>query len=47
VKTGRQAQTAPAKAAKQNGHEGAKTAGGVNLRLKDKHDDLDGEFERY
>jgi methyl-accepting chemotaxis protein len=28
---------------------GAKTAGGggVNLRLKDKHDELDGEFERY
>jgi len=25
---------------------GAKT-GGVNLRLKDKHDELDGEFERY
>jgi methyl-accepting chemotaxis protein len=22
-------------------------AGGVNLRLKDKHDELDGEFERY
>jgi hypothetical protein len=21
--------------------------GGVNLRLKDKHDELDGEFERY
>jgi methyl-accepting chemotaxis protein len=21
--------------------------GGVNLRLNDKHDDLDGEFERY
>ncbi|MGD0732837.1 MAG: methyl-accepting chemotaxis protein [Terracidiphilus sp.] len=27
---------------------GAKSSsGGVNLRLKDKHDDLDGEFERY
>jgi methyl-accepting chemotaxis protein len=25
----------------------AKTAGGVHLHLKDKHDDLDGEFERY
>jgi hypothetical protein len=22
-------------------------AGGVSLRLKDRHDDLDGEFERY
>ena len=26
---------------------GAKPGGGVNLRLKDKHDELDGEFERY
>jgi methyl-accepting chemotaxis protein len=26
---------------------GAKAAGGVSLRLKDKHDNLDGEFERY
>jgi methyl-accepting chemotaxis protein len=26
---------------------GAKTAGGVHLHLKDKHDELDGEFERY
>jgi len=26
---------------------GVKAGGGVNLRLKDKHDDLDGEFERY
>ncbi|MGB7984893.1 MAG: methyl-accepting chemotaxis protein [Terracidiphilus sp.] len=25
----------------------AKPAGGVNLRLKDKHDELDGEFERF
>ncbi|MGD0096906.1 MAG: hypothetical protein ABSB60_10445, partial [Terracidiphilus sp.] len=25
----------------------AKTGGGVNLRLKEKHDELDGEFERY
>jgi methyl-accepting chemotaxis protein len=25
----------------------AKAGGGVNLRLKDKHDELDGEFERY
>src|SRR5271157_3405181 len=29
-----------------HGASGAK-AGGVNLRLKDKHDELDGEFERY
>ncbi|MGA2349885.1 MAG: methyl-accepting chemotaxis protein [Terracidiphilus sp.] len=34
--------------AKPAGHTsvGAK-AGGVNLRLKDKHDELDGDFERY
>jgi methyl-accepting chemotaxis protein len=32
--------------AKPTGSSGAK-AGGVNLRLKDKHDELDGEFERY
>ena len=25
----------------------AKSSGGVNLRLKDKHDELDGEFERF
>ena len=40
------------KGVKPNGHAasaGAKTAtkGGVSLRLNDKHDDLDGEFERY
>jgi methyl-accepting chemotaxis protein len=45
-------QAAPARAAKPNGN--AALAGqrgtmksGVNLRLKDKHDELDGEFERY
>ena len=52
ARAGRQVQAAPARAAKQNGHgsaSGAKVAakGGVSLRLKDKHDDLDGEFERY
>jgi len=50
VKAGRQVQEAPAKAARPNGHassNGVKAGGGVNLRLKDKHDDLDGEFERY
>jgi methyl-accepting chemotaxis protein len=47
AKTGRQAQASPARAAKPNGHAAAKTVGGVSLRLKDKHDDLDGEFERY
>jgi hypothetical protein len=47
AKSARAVQAAPAKAAKPNGHAGAKAAGGVSLRLKDKHDDLDGEFERY
>jgi methyl-accepting chemotaxis protein len=47
-KVARPAQSAPAKAAKSGGHSAnAKTGGGVNLRLKDKHDELDGEFERY
>jgi methyl-accepting chemotaxis protein len=38
-----------AHAAKPAAHTapGAKAGGGVNLRLKDKHDDLDGEFERF
>jgi methyl-accepting chemotaxis protein len=42
-----------AKSPKPNGHAtsfGAKSAGkavGVALHLKDKHDDIDGEFERY
>ena len=46
----RQVQAAPARGGKPGGHSvasGAKTTGGINLRLKDKHDDLDGEFERY
>jgi len=50
VKAGRQVQAAPARVVKANGHaitSGVKAGGGVNLRLKDKHDDLDGEFERY
>jgi methyl-accepting chemotaxis protein len=47
AKAGRTVQAAPAKAARPNGHAGVKPGGGVNLRLKDKHDDLDGEFERY
>jgi hypothetical protein len=43
---------APARAVKPNGHANGRRerrlpGGGVNLRLKDKHDDLDGEFERY
>jgi methyl-accepting chemotaxis protein len=48
----RPTQAAPQKASRPNGHgtaPGLKTAGkaGVSLRLNDKHDDLDGEFERY
>ena len=47
-----QRQAAPARVAKPMGHAaaaGAKPAarGGVSLRLKDKHDELDGEFERF
>ncbi len=47
AKAARPAQ-APAHGSKPAVHAapGAK-AGGVNLRLKDKHDELDGEFERY
>jgi methyl-accepting chemotaxis protein len=53
AKPGRQLQAAPQRTVvKSNGHgapSSVKTAakGGVSLRLKDKHDDLDGEFERY
>jgi methyl-accepting chemotaxis protein len=52
AKPTRQVPLAPSKAAKPNGH-GIQAAsrpqakGGVNLRLNDKHTDLDGEFERY
>ena len=51
-KPARQASAAPSKAAKPNGHGSPAAArpqarGGVSLRLNDKHDDLDQEFERY
>jgi len=49
-KAARPSQAAPARAVKSGGYaagSSAKTGGGVNLRLKDKHDELDGEFERY
>jgi methyl-accepting chemotaxis protein len=51
-KPGKQAAAAPTRAAKPNGHgpaPAAKTAGksGVNLRLNEKHDEMDAEFERY
>jgi methyl-accepting chemotaxis protein len=51
----RQPASPPARPAKPNGHATPGSAraqtqsrtGGVNLRLNEKHDDLDGEFERY
>jgi methyl-accepting chemotaxis protein len=51
VKTnGRHVQAAPqARQAARPSAPAARPAarGGVNLRLKDKHDDMDGDFERY
>jgi methyl-accepting chemotaxis protein len=49
AKSARPAQAAPSRPAKPNGHAISSTpkAGGINLRLKEKHDDVDGEFERY
>ena len=50
AKAGGHVQTAAAKTPKPSGHgssNSTKAVGGVNLRLNDKHDDLDGEFERY
>ena len=51
-KPAKQAAAAPTRAARPNGHgpaPAAKAAGkaGVNLRLNDKHDEVDAEFERY
>jgi methyl-accepting chemotaxis protein len=50
-KPARPAQSAPARSAKPNGHAPAvaKAApkAGVSLRLTDKHDETDAEFERY
>ncbi len=50
MKAGRQGQPGAAKwmrpAISASGPKAVK-GGGINLRLKDKHDDLDGEFERY
>jgi hypothetical protein len=43
----RTVQAAPARAGKPNGHTNGTKPAGVSLRLKDKHDELDGEFERY
>jgi methyl-accepting chemotaxis protein len=52
AKASRPAPAPVQRAAKPMGHGPASQAkpaarGGVSLRLKDKHDDLDGEFERY
>ena len=50
AKAARPAQGAAARTAKPLSHaSGARPAGGggVSLSLKDKHDELDGEFERY
>jgi methyl-accepting chemotaxis protein len=52
AKAARHAPPAPAKGGKPNGHSPAPpakaaTKAGVNLRLNDKHDELDAEFERY
>jgi methyl-accepting chemotaxis protein len=51
AKPARQAPTAPSRAVKPNGYSASaakpKAKGGVSLRLNDKHDDNDGEFERY
>jgi methyl-accepting chemotaxis protein len=53
AKAARPAAGAPSRAGKPSGHAAQAAArpqakgGGVNLRLNDKHTDLDGEFERY
>jgi methyl-accepting chemotaxis protein len=51
-KPARQAAAAPARSVKPNGHGTATAAkapgkAGVNLRLNEKHDEMDAEFERY
>jgi methyl-accepting chemotaxis protein len=50
AKSARSAHSAAPRPASQADHPAsfsAKSSGGVNLRLKDKHDELDGEFERF
>jgi len=50
AKAARRAQAIPATSARGSSHVTAAkpaTKAGVSLRLKDKHDELDGEFERY
>ena len=41
------AHPSPSAAVKPNGHAAPGAKHGVQLRMKDKHDELDGEFERY
>ena len=51
AKPARQVPAAPSRGVKPNGHAASaaqpKARTGVSLRLNDKHDDHDGEFERY
>ncbi|MFZ1084676.1 MAG: methyl-accepting chemotaxis protein [Terracidiphilus sp.] len=47
AKTAHSAAPRPSSQAAHPASFNAKPAGGVNLRLKDKHDELDGEFERF
>ena len=50
TKGARPAHSAPARVGRPSGHavpSGARPGTGVNIRLKEKHDDIDGEFERY
>ena len=50
AKSARSAHSAAPRPASQAAHPASfssKSSGGVNLRLKDKHDELDGEFERF
>jgi len=50
TKSATQPTAAPARSVKPNGHAPAAKASaksGVNLRLNDKHDEMDAEFERY
>jgi len=48
AKNAKHAQAAPTRPAKPNSHGAAPAAkAGVNLRLNDKHDEVDAEFERY
>jgi methyl-accepting chemotaxis protein len=47
AKPSSRAESAPRKASKPNGHAAPAPKAGVHLKLKDKADDLDKEFERF